>query len=106
MTHHSSPVTHHRLLIGLGVGSEAADAVAVRADGLGLATTPRVVGTARAPLSHRPRPSDVRDALAAAARQAAGGELSSVLAGGLIGQLPDGNFAECVAERTGLTVVS
>src|SRR5438105_4591812 len=101
-----------RLLIGLGVGSgcEAADAVAVRADGLGLALAPRVVGAARVPLTRRPRAAETAreagDALAVAARQAAGGELSSVLAVGLLGHLPDGSVAEWVAERTGLTVVS
>lgn len=95
-----------RLLIGLGVGPEAADAVAVRADGLGLASAPRVVGTARASLPRRPRAADAGDALAAAARQAAGGELSPVLAAGLLGHLPEGNVAERVAERTGLTVAS
>ena len=104
-----------RLLIGLGVGSgsESADAAAVRADGFGLAAASRVAGTARVPLPRRSRPADaareVGDALAAAARQAAGragAELSAALAAGFLTRRPDASPAEWVAERTGLTVVT
>src|SRR5689334_16362138 len=101
ITRHSSQAAHRagRRVRGRGRGRRPGRRAR-------LAVTPRVVGSARVLLPRRPRATDVGDALAVAARQAVGGELSSVLAVGLLGHLPDGNVAECVAERTGLTVVT
>lgn len=111
----------HRTLIGLAVGSggDAADAVAVRADGVGLGLTATVAGSARVPVP--PPVGDARrvgDALAQAARQAAFAanlDFRSAQVAGFLGRTPllpastssEGHAtpADWVAEQTGLTVV-
>ncbi len=110
-----------RTLIGLAIGSglEAADAVAVRAEGVGLSLTPRVVGSARVPIP--PGSSDsVRragDALVQAARQAAfvaNLDFRSAQVAGLLSPFPDrsppsetpATLADWLAEHSGLSVVT
>jgi anhydro-N-acetylmuramic acid kinase len=108
-----------RTLIGLAIGSgfEAADAAAIRVEGVGLGMSPRVLATARVMLPaelrgvrQADRARDLGESLAVAARQTAdrlGLNWRDVLALGLLAP-PETPFdiAEWLAEQTGLTVVS
>jgi anhydro-N-acetylmuramic acid kinase len=100
-----------RTLIGLATGSgfEAADAAAIRVEGVGLTLSPRVLAAARVPLRAE-RARGLGEALAVAARQVAdrlGLDWRNVLALGLLAP-PDvpPDAAEWLAEQTGLTVAA
>lgn len=110
-----------RTLIGLAIGSglEAADAVALRADGVGLGITAKCVGSARVPVPGGTSDPTRRigDALVQAARQAAfvaNLDFRSAQVAGLLSPFPHrasdsespATPADWVAEHTGLTVVT
>lgn len=96
-----------RILLGLTVGSaaDAADAVAIRAEGFGWDMRPTPFGHYRVPLTNRSISESASDLAQSVRQLAARGnfDLRTVLAVGL--WEPD-EAADAVAELTGLTVVT